>query len=380
MNLILLVGIVFGLCLVICGSEFILRWIFRRGSYRVWTPSERREFSFDREILPELGDRAQVFFNREGERGAEPPRFGSFYRIIAAGGSCAECWYLDHKATWPMQLQEALSHPDSLQKLGAKRVHVGNVGRSLVDSSRLATLLGKIVPQHKSVDAVVIMCGLSDIVNWMSAGSLPQCKTDSPAELKRLFSVYPEQSFQMWPIRKWAITEAAIRLTRPFMPVEKYQGAGKTVAKLRKMRKEALEIRDEAPDATNLFAHFEDNLRKSIAVCQKAGAKVVIAGQPMVRTKDLSESQANRLWNGGIGDVHNEKVSVYYSTKCIARLLEELGHVARMVAEDTGAIYVDVQKHLDDTASAFYDDSHFTPEGARSVAKAIAQGLVQDYK
>ncbi len=61
-------------------------------------------------VLPSQEALVRFEVNSEGERGDEPPADSrATYRILVAGGSAAECYFLDQPSTWPEVLKRELS-------------------------------------------------------------------------------------------------------------------------------------------------------------------------------------------------------------------------------------------------------------------------------
>jgi hypothetical protein len=154
-------------------SEVAARaWLKRFGRAYVWAPYSRVKMIIDREVLPTLEPAVEHYTNPDGERGDPVPRdHGTLFRVLVVGGSAAECWFLDQGSSWPNVVQMALREPRNLAKLGAKSVHVGNIGRSLVTTRHLDAILARVLPRYDKLDAIVFMVGVSDLVLWLESGA-----------------------------------------------------------------------------------------------------------------------------------------------------------------------------------------------------------------
>ncbi len=129
---------------LVCAAEALGRWWIRgRSRYYVWPPHARIEIRPDPATFPGLQRRARFHINADGERGGEiAGGDDGLYRVLAVGGSAVECFALDQPLTWPGVLGQLLNAPDNLHALGARRVHVGNIGHSGVGSADLDVILG----------------------------------------------------------------------------------------------------------------------------------------------------------------------------------------------------------------------------------------------
>src|SRR5260370_3120425 len=132
------------------------------------------EIRADPEAFPELERRVRFDINADGERGGDV-RDGEdgLHRILVAGGSAVECFALDQPTSWPGALERLLNSPDSLHVLGARRVHVGNIGHSGVGSADLDLILERVLPQYGHLDALLIMVAASDVYHWLEGGAPP---------------------------------------------------------------------------------------------------------------------------------------------------------------------------------------------------------------
>ena len=143
-------------------------WIRSRREYFVWRPWERTLMRLDRDALGMLEPRTRFEVNAYGERGDALPREREgLYRVLVAGGSAAEGYFLDQSSAWHAVLQELLSRPAALARLGSKRVHVGSIARSLVPCEAIAKMLALSLPRYEKLDLVLFMVGASDVVHWL---------------------------------------------------------------------------------------------------------------------------------------------------------------------------------------------------------------------
>ena len=184
-----------GLLLV---AEFVARWALGRRAYYVWSPGVRMRLHPDPEIFPELERVVRFEVNSDGERGDEAPRSKrGVYRILVAGGSAVEGYLLDQSTNWPAVAQRLLNRPDALRSLKARRVHVGNIGKSGVGSAELVTIFERLLPRYGRFDAIVVLTGVGDVVQWLEAGA-PSAIT-RPVQPADVFGCHPEKAFGWTP-------------------------------------------------------------------------------------------------------------------------------------------------------------------------------------
>ena len=351
-------------------------WIRRRTRFYVWPPGMRLEVRQDPKVFPEVEPRVRIHINADGERGGEVRGdAGGLYRILVAGGSSVECFALDQTTSWPGALEGVLNGRDALQVLGARRVHVGNIGHSGVGAADLDLILERLLPQYDRLDAVIIMVGASTVYHWLEDGAPPSVAPSVVPE-HLLFAQHPAQPFS-WtpPPRAWALTEVARRLRQSWLhPVEVKENAGSWLVAGRRMRAAAKEIRRTVPDPETVLSHFEHHFRRVLRRAAAHADRVLVVRQPWFE-KDYTPEEAARFWHGGIGRPWKEIVSVYFSLEVINGLLGLVDARAARVADSVGIPHLNLRTLLSRGLHHYFDHDHFTPEGAAVVARAVATAL-----
>lgn len=351
-------------------------WLRRHSGYHVWPPRAKIEIRPDPEAFPDLDRRARFDVNADGERGGDVRADeAGLYRVLAVGGSAVECFALDQSQSWPGALERLLDTPEGRSALGARRVHVGNIGHSGVGSAELDLILERVLPQYGHLDAILIMVGTSDVYHWLEDGAAPSHPPACVPE-SLLFSRHPEQRFG-WKPNTWALTEVAHRLDRLWLGrVEVRERAGAWCVPARRMRAEAKDVRTTMPDPTVLLGHFERNFRHLLRRAQAHAERVLVVRQPWFEGEYTAEETA-RFWHGCVGKPWKEQVSAYYGLEVVNRLLELLDARAAKVADELGVPQLNLRPQLTLGLRHYYDHDHLTPAGAAVVAQAVAAALIE---
>jgi len=368
--------------LVSAGLAFLLaaelgcRWWIRRSRYFVWPPGGRIEVRVDPEACPELEPLVRFDSNADGERGgAVRPGEDGLWRILVVGGSAAECFMLDQYSSWPGALERLLNAPDGLRALGARRVHVGNIGHSGVGSAELDLILERVLPQYGHLDAILVMVGASDVYHWLEQGA-PPARAPTPVPELMLFSCHPRRPFG-WRPGAWALVEVARRLRRAWLhPVEVKERGGAWFTSARRMRAEAKELRTRVPDPATMLDHFEHHLHRVLNRATTHADRVLVLRQPWFE-KDYTPEEEAHFWHGGLGMPWNETVSVYYGLELINQLLGLIDARVAQVAAALRLPCVELRSRLNKGLHHYYDHDHFTPAGAVVAARTVAAALLQ---
>jgi len=349
-------------------------WVRRRSGYFVWAPGTRLDLRLDREIFPEGEPLARFEVNADGERGADVRGDeAGLYRILVAGGSAAECLALDQPTSWPGALERLLGAPVVLDGLGARRVHVGNIGRSNVASADLDLILERVLPRYRRLAAIIIMVGAGDVVQWLEDGtppSLPPVRI--PAA--KVFTWHPERPFG-WKPQRWGIVELVRRLRRLWLRPWRREEGGAWYAAARRMRAQAKVVRTDTPNPTPMVDRFEHYLRQLVRRAKAHADRVLVVRQPWFE-KDYTAEEVAHFWHGGIGKAWRETISVYYSLEVANRLMGLVDARAATVAESCGVEQLDLRPVLPPNLRNYFDYTHFTPAGAAVVAQAVATAVL----
>lgn len=353
-------------------AELAARAVIRRGrEYRVWAPGSRLLMKLEPGVLPSQGETVRFDVNRDGERGDDPPAdVAGTYRILVAGGSAVECYFLDQPQSWPEVLKRELARPERLAKLGARAVHVGNLGKSLIGTEQIAKIFENVLPRYEKLDCVVFMVGASNVVNWLMKKT-PATFPEDAAPPSDVYDVRPDLPFGWRPGRLALKEILKRRRTLHLRPVVVREGAGKRLAAARAMRRRATTILGTTPDPTPMVEHFAARFRALLRLTKAKAGRVVVVRQPWF-DKDYTDAERAVLWHGAQGQPYVEDVKTYYAFEVVSRLMELVDARMAEVAAEEGAECLNLRPRLEHSLRTFYDFLHFTPEGAEVTGRTIA--------
>jgi hypothetical protein len=294
--------------------------------------------------------------------------------VLVVGGSAAECWFLDQTSSWPNVVQTVLREPRNLARLGAKAVHVGNIGRSLVTTRHLDTILERVLPRYDRLDAIVFMVGVSDLILWLERGA-PRSIEEGPIPPSALYTQHPDGPFG-WNVKKLALRRLASFWNRRLRhPLYVRENVGKRLGDARAMRQRAEEIIEEMPDPTEMLARLEYWLEPLIARAKAKATHVLVVHQPWIE-RDFTPEEEKLLWSFGTGRPYAGEVTRYYSHEVAWRLHRMVDDVVSRVAARAGVEQLDVRRIVPNDFEHYYDDHHHTPRGCRVIGEAVARALV----
>jgi len=357
-------------------AEFAARWWIRhRTRHHVWAPWLRLELHQIPGVFPEVERVARFEVNGDGERGGPVRRDeAGLYRALVAGGSAVECLALDQATCWTGALEHRLNQPESLRTLGARRAHVGSIGRGGIGSRHLDLIFEHLLPEYPRLSLIVIMVGGNDVVLWLEDGA--PASPPEPLDVSEVFPVHPERRFG-WHLRQWALPDLARRLQRAWLrPVEVRKDAGAWVPRARRMRAEAQELRTHVSDPRVMVDAFDQHFRQLLRRAAAHADRVLVVRQPWFE-RDYTPEEASRLWHGGLGKAWKQHITVYYAQDVLNRLMGLVDARAAAIADELGIEHLDLRPVLAPTVDNYYDFVHYTPAGAAIVARAVAKAVLR---
>jgi len=323
----------------------------------------------DRDVHPQLDPNVNFEINNLGERGSATPKVHRKFLVV--GGSAVECFFLDQEICWPAVLENSLNSSLKLRNRIDSPIHVGNIGRSGIDSGTLKITLEKILPTYGKLDSIIIMVGASDVLRWLEIDA----PLSRPAEImhhSELFAQHPENHFGISP-NKTALAEVARRIKIRF-PVYK-ENAGRWYKKARAMRISAKELITDVPESKIVTDTYEKNLRDCILLCRIKANKVFVIPQPWFDKENYTEEEKALFWNGGVGKAYKDEISKYYSETVIAQLMRRIYDSTLKVCSKESVTVIDLMGVVEPNVKSFHDQFHFTPSAAKLVGETVASRI-----
>jgi lysophospholipase L1-like esterase len=361
--------------LLYVAAELTARWWIRRGArYYVLPPGLRLLLRLDAQVFPQLARETRLDVNSDGERGDEVPRStNGLYRVLVAGGSQPEGFFLDQDTAWPGALQRTLERPEQLLRLGASKVHVGSIARSGVGSEALNLIFDRVLPRYPRLQLIIILIGATDVLRWLEDG-VP--RSPVPPRTEDVFRCHPAGPFG-WKPTELAAMELLLRARRRwFRPIQVHERAGKWIGQARAMRARAKTVRSTMPDPAPMLDHFELYFHRLLRKATAHADRVLVIRQPWF-DKDYSVEEAAHMWHGGVGQVWREEVTTYYSFEVVSKLMTLLDGRAAGIAAALRIEQLDLMPLLDRSLATYYDGFHLTPAGSRAVAAAVAGAVLR---
>lgn len=287
--------------------------------------------------------------------------------IICVGGSSTECTYLDDRETWPARLMEELNRGD-----GKEELLVGNLGVSGYSTrEHFEFLCSHDMPD--GLRGVILQTGINDL--WRHLANEDEDMdlerfADKPAEFRPLIAPIERRKPYWTRSKVIELYHTVMRSRSEAHPTDlaMVESAGGDEYKIRRERRANARLTASLPDLSSGLARYEERVRKIIDCCRERGLYVAFTTQPVLWDAGLVADVASRCWFGWLPD------GTYLELAALRRAMDTYNQRLLKVCAATGVPCVDLSA-LNGRPECFYDDCHFTEEGAEEVGRLVARGL-----
>jgi lysophospholipase L1-like esterase len=374
--------------LLLClGAAEMIAYLVLPTHYYVWPPNLVRTTDDEGQILHGVWGPSRFSINAHGMRG-DAYDLDYRYRILAVGGSTTAGLVLDDSEAWPRAVQDRVN-----ERLYARAVFVGNVGRPGHQLQQHHLHIEKLLPQHPELDAVMMLAGVNDMVVDLNRlrglrsfeRARPDRKHTPPSESKRptanqlfgAFSVVPvdldgpwykRSAFANWlGSRRWRGDEAQGSMADP---------RGTLLIRQREFRRSASRFRDGLPKLEGALAGYRRKLHRIADLAAERGVRLILLTQPSIWRANLPDEVNDRLWLGGPPLNQPQTAAEFFTVRALAEAMAAYNASTLRVCRDRRLDCIDTARRLPREAENFIDDVHFTEAGSRRVAKVVADYLL----
>lgn len=378
MFLVAFVGV--ALLALIALAEIVLRvsrpddrfYPYHRNSTHLFYPSEQ--------ATPGVSGVSRFTTNSFGTRG--PELNGERIRILTIGGSTTACTVLDDEESWPALLMNYLIH-DVNDSAFAWVTNSGMDGKHTDHHIMHAKYL---LPRLPKIDYVIVYAGLNDVGKWLYAEKFdPHYLDDLNNWSNRVGEAFQVSNYtpKVFPWYKklelWKSASIAKDLIVSSLETKKnLKGSIAQDAQLKWME----DARRQRQEREKHFVHrakmetlplalqsYRDNLTLIVRLVREAGAEPVFVAQA-IQHQFLNEEERRRLWMGAM-----DGGKTYIKEEQMLEILNTFNLGMREVARQEGVAFVDIPDLIQGQHNLFYDAVHFNENGARVMARALADRL-----
>ena len=292
-----------------------------------------------------------------------PPRTT---RIFFLGGSTTEEIYLPEEKTFPYLIEKKLK--DTFPNRNFECVNNGISGYLTADV--LAALIYKVM--YYEPDVVVVMLGGANDLRY---GAVPfYDPVQRTGYQKILYS--PEFKGETWKaiarffkqshfltLIKWRL------LNRIFPPdAEKFKTKLEEYNHWRTQRRRTPFTPVMESKA---MGDFLKNLEEIIFITRGHNIRLILVTEPFIYQENMSKEIEEKLWMG-----YMPESGVNLSNEFLLKEMKRFNDAVRNLSKKYGVELIDLEREIPKDLAHFYDDVHFSPEGAKRAARAVNEYLI----
>jgi lysophospholipase L1-like esterase len=316
-----------------------------------------KTYHIKNDIIKGLDPEITVTRNSIGFRGPNPPAdMDKYLSVVTIGGSTTQCFFLSDDQTWTSQLGKELERTFA-------PVWINNAGLDGHSTHGHLVLLEDFVTGlHPKV--AIFLVGANDVAratisDWDAENVKSGIQVASAKAFIKSLSAYSEvvalflNGYRSYTAYKAGLIHQQIDLkTQGYLDIP--------------------EAEQKLSFAENVNAQFlngyEERLTKIIEVCRKSGIEPVFVTQPLLAgfgTDDVTGVDLARVRAYGprqTGKMYWEVVEAY-------------NDVTRKVGMANGVLVCDLAREMPKSSRYFYDFIHYTPDGAREIAKLLGRDI-----
>lgn len=355
-------------CFGLIASELLATYL--RGALRTEAPFHSRGtnlrllFEPVPETMPGLEGAAIYTTDRWGMRPdlAENDRYTM--RLLCVGGSSTECTYLDDSETWPARLMYELNKSNTPPFTWI--ASMGISGYSTFEHEQL--FCEQVLPGE--VRGVIFQTGINDLWRYLA-------DEDEAMDLQRFVDKPPEfrPAIPAADVYRplWSrsnvidLYHTVVRLREETAPKDlvMVESSGGAEYRIRRERRAQAPLTEALPSLEQGLARYGTRIKKLIECCRDRGLAVVFTTQPVLWDAALSADVAARCWFGWLPD------GSYLSLGALREAMDAYNRRLFEVCVAQGVPCVDLSG-MNGVPEFFYDDCHFTEEGAAEVGRRVA--------
>jgi hypothetical protein len=316
------------------------------------------------DLAPRVHEDHVIYTNYLGIRGASPSLLSSPH-IAVLGGSTVEDLALPEQQTWAQQLEHDLQPC-------APNVWVGNFGKAGINARHHLIQFPEVVKYAPHIDTFVVLLGLNDFLfdlhihhpfvtpeGWWRRQALMY---DHGDEGNLALLALGGRLYRNW--------------SRPNEP-----GLSQDFGYYQKgLRDDYAKVtyRQWVRELPDLSSHL-DTYRKTIAQLRELanayGSQIVFVTQPFIWSDRMSEAARQQIYAGFIGPDPQSPETKWYTTEALRVGLSAYNATLLDTCRSDGLSCVDAARLFEGHEDYFYDDFHFSPEGAAAIGALVADDI-----
>jgi lysophospholipase L1-like esterase len=317
------------------------------------------------DLLPRVHEDHVISINNLGSRGEAPTPL-STPRIAVFGSSTVQDWVLPERQTWVQQIGQNL-------RSCAPHIWTGNFGRAGANGRHQLIELPEVVKYTPRINMFVVLLGGTDFLfdlhihhslvtpeGWWRKQALMYDHYDEGhsallALAQRLYNSWLRPTTQPIPASDFGYYEKALRDAHSKVTDRQWV--------------------HELPDLSNHLDTYRQTISRLKEFADAYGAPIVFVTQPYVWSETMSEDTRRKIYAGYIGPEFQSPEVKWYTSEALRTGLSAYNATLLDKCRTDGLSCVDAARLFEGHEDYFFDDFHFSPEGAAALGAIVAEHI-----
>lgn len=354
-------------CLV--GFELGARVLIHKPLPAVWRPGSKYVLKSDTKAFPGVSPVAHFSVNELGLRGPLLPRNTPSYKIVTIGGSTTLCLLLDDGKTWPDLLMQQMNERQKRIK-----VWVANAGVNGHTAVHHLIMLRGLQSVYQD-NLFIFLPGINDLQYTLGfhGGPTDNFLSGEAARFERQMNSGGENPYPFYRrLRTYQLFRKSLdKLVERTTGIQRNEVLDEIA--LRKQRAQGAIA--PMPDLTVGITEYRGRIHRLGEACKNLQVGCLFLTQPNMWRGDLSMQEKELLLFGWLG--RKDQPDAYVAVSDLATAITSYNRALLDVCKEEHLQCLDLAGLILPNTSNFYDDVHFNEGGAATVARVIADRLLQ---
>ncbi len=331
----------------------------------IYPPNQRHVVRREAKFTPGASGDAVTSINEWGMRGRSVRMLAgktNVLKIITIGGSTTICEYLDDSESWPQLLMDNLN---SAQK--QRFVYVANAGVSGHNTADHLELLHRF-PVVQQADMLIFLIGVNDVESALALEGRSG-ESDLVARASTTSFEEPPRYPLYTRLRLYQLVETA----RVALGLKRAPNGADWYGERRRVRAQSTFL--PPPNVDIPREEYRLRCERIAKYCRSTGQRCVFLTQPTIWRSELTATEESLIWLGWVGRIEAPKGFVRASD--LATIMNRFNQTLLDVCRTDELECYDLASAIPKETFAFFDDAHFSPGGAKLVARFLADHLLK---
>jgi lysophospholipase L1-like esterase len=353
------------LAITVLAAEWLCRvFIFDPTAAYIHTPGWSIAVHHN-DLIPRVKEDHLIEINNLGLRGQSPSLLSS-PRIAVFGGSTVEDWVLPEQRSWVHQLGDNL-------RSCAPNAWTGNFGKSGVNARHHLIQFPEVLRYAPRIDMFIVLLGLNDFLFDLHIHHPMVARADWWRKQALMYDHDDEGRSALLAIGLRLYRNWSKPATEP-IPVSDFGYFMKALRDAHGKIADRQWVR-ELPSLSSHLDAYRQTISRLKEFADSYGAPIVFVTQPYIWSDTMTEPARAQIYAGYIGVDWQSPETKWYTSEALRTGLSAYNATLLDKCRADGLSCVDAARLFEGHEDYFFDDFHFSPEGAAALGAIVAKQI-----